>query len=163
MGAADAATFSQSYVAKLYERQMRHNAEHLRSLVSAPPQVDWRKTRVLFRTSPPGYPTADLLTPDTTNGVPPVFTAPSRSVAWVRTLASRGTSRYNHHMLLRLNELARRAFSAHGETDDADALGVMDVEAPMLPRVDGHLDPLHYCLPGPTDFYSEVLFNFGLF
>ena len=108
-------------------------------------------------------PSDDLLAPDTPGGArqdfshhaPPIFTAPSRGVEWARELVARGSSRFNHHMLPRLNDLARRAY--------ADArLGVMDVEAPMTPRVDGHLDPLHYCLPGPADFYSEVLFNFML-
>ena len=58
-------------------------------------------------------------------------------------------------MAFRLNDAARAAYAAHD-------LGVMDVAAPMLHRVDGHLDRLHYCLPGPPDFYSHALFNYML-
>ena len=149
LDAPTAARDTQSYVAQLYEQQMRRNAEHLRS-ISAEPAL--RRTRFLFRTAPPGYPTADLLPPDTTDGVPPVYTAPSASLEWVDRLGSLGTSRFNHHMIPRLNGIARRAFLDAG-------LGVMDVQVPMSYRVDGHLDPLHYCLPGPVDFYAEVLYN----
>ena len=163
--AAEAARRAQEHVASLYERQMRRNAKHLHELVTddrlgvdlevkhGKSSEPLRATRVLFRTSPPGYPTSDLLPPDTPKGEPPVFTAPSRSTEWARTLAARSTSRYNHHMIPRLNALARRAY--------AD-VGVLDVEAPMTPRIDGHLDFLHYCLPGPADFYSEALYNYAL-
>ena len=158
-GATDAARFSQAFVARLYESQMQRDVAHLRAVLAPPPSAGERRdTRVLFRTSPPGYPTADVLPPDTPEGIPPVFTAPSRSAAWATALAAQRTSRYNHHMLPRLNAIARRAFADGGAS--GSRVGVMDVEAPMVPRVDGHLDPLHYCLPGPADFYAEVLFNF---
>ena len=49
-----------------------------------------------------------------------------------------------------------------GHTVDQPSKIVMDVAAPMLHRVDGHLDRLHYCLPGPPDFYSHALFNYML-
>lgn len=162
--AIDAARLSQAFVTRLYERQMRRNADYLRTMVTADASDDDRQTRILFRTSPPGYPTADLLSPDTQDGAPPIFTAPSQSVNWVHALVAKGTSRYNHHLIPALNEIARRAFT--GSISDAAVVGarvgVMDVEVPMMPRVDGHLDPLHYCLPGPADFYSEVLHNYVL-
>ena len=167
---------------------MLRNAAHLRAVVATPPSAGQRNTRILFRTSLPGYPTADLLPPDTPGGAPPVFTAPSQTVEWARSLAARGSSRYNHHMILRLNELARRAFGrappeeeaalaarrparagngvrngGDGDGDGSQAdLGLMDVEVPMLPRIDGHLDYLHYCLPGPVDFYTEALSSYVL-
>lgn len=128
----DAARASQAYVAALYERQMRLDAEHLRAIASTSTvesKASGRRTRILFRTSPPGYPTADLLLPDTPNGTPPVFVAPSRTVSWARALIEAGASRFNHHMILRLNELARRVYADDG------MVGLMDVEAPMLPRV----------------------------
>ena len=55
-----------------------------------------------------------------------------------------------------------RALTCRGAAYAAHGLPVMDVEQPMLHRVDGHMDPLHYCLPGPPDFYSYVLWNFAL-
>ena len=58
---------------------------------------------------------------------------------------------------------ARKAYASRSAGAAAERLvGVMDVEAPMLQRIDGHMDPLHYCLPGPPDFYSHVLYNFVL-
>ena len=86
---------------------------------------------------------------------PPVYLAPSRDLAWVDAYARRESSPFNHHLFRRFNAIARAAYDAHG-------LPVMDVERPMLHRVDGHMDPLHYCLPGPPDFYSYVLWNFAL-
>ena len=57
------------------------------------------------------------------------------------------------HMVFGLNAAARSAYASRG-------LGVMDLERPMLHRVDGHLDRLHYCLPGPPDFYTHALYNY---
>ena len=37
-------------------------------------------------------------------------------------------------------------------------LSVLDLEVPMLARVDGHrVDPLHYCMPGPPDLMAYAL------
>ena len=58
-------------------------------------------------------------------------------------------------MWVRMNTVAKQAYLRN-------ALGVMDTEVPMLQRVDGHLDELHYCLPGPPDFYSYAIFNYAL-
>ena len=111
--------------------------------------------RVIMRTSVPGYPPADVLAPDTPRGEPPVFWAPRSNVSWAHEYSQRRTSRWNHHMWSRMNGIVRQAYLGQG-------LHLMDIEQPMLQRVDGHLDELHYCLPGPPDFYSWAVFNFGL-
>lgn len=139
---------SQEFIATVYERQMNRDAAQLKVAIKGAPS-----TRVFFRTSPMGMPAADLLAPDTPNGTPPIFTAPTATLAWAEEMVARGSSRFNHHLIPRLNALARRAF---------EELGIMDVEVPMQHRVDGHLDPLHFCLPGPVDFLSETLYNFML-
>ena len=148
MTSGAAARAAVEYTAALYDAQMRRDAAFLSRLPSA-------SRRVLFRTSPPGYPPPDALRPDTRGGRPPVYLAPSRDLAWVDAYARRESSPFNHHLFRRFNAIARAAYAAHG-------LPVMDVERPMLHRVDGHMDPLHYCLPGPPDFYSYVLWNFAL-
>ena len=148
MTSGAAARAAVEYTAALYDAQMRRDAAFLSRLPSA-------SRRVLFRTSPPGYPPPDALRPDTRGGRPPVYLAPSRDLAWVDAYARRESSPFNHHLFRRFNAIARAAYGAHG-------LPVMDVERPMLHRVDGHMDPLHYCLPGPPDFYSYVLWNFAL-
>lgn len=138
---------SQSYIEDLYRRQMTQNARYLRRIVRADAgdaSRSVRRTRVFFRTSPTGYPTPDLLASDTPDGTPPVFTSPTRNLTWVDELVARGASRFNHHMIPPLNAIARAAFEPADAVDaSGDAVAVMDVEAPMLYRVDGHLDPLH--------------------
>ena len=156
----DAASADASaYVQGLYKRQMQRDAMHLQRTVS-PARLPGENalnlrqhTRIFFRTSPTGYPTPDLLPPDTSDGAPPVFTKPSRDIHWARTLAARNASRFNHHLFARFNAIARHAYKSAG-------LDIFDAEVPMLHRVDGHLDLLHYCLPGPADFYSEALWNY---
>ena len=54
-------------------------------------------------------------------------------------------------MVFDMNDAARAAAAAH-------RLEVLDLEGAMLARVDGHLvDRLHYCLPGPPDFFAYAL------
>ena len=159
-GRAAANADASAYVAALFKQQMQRDATHLRQtlalVASSGDGASWRpSTRVFFRTSPTGYPSPVLLHPDTLDGAPPVFTAPSRDVEWARSLAARNASRFNHHLFSRFNAIASHAYKSAG-------LDVLDVEAPMLHRVDGHLDLLHYCLPGPVDFYSEALWNYVL-
>jgi len=176
-----AAVESQNFVSQLFEAQMQKNAAFLQANVAgrgasgstttttvangqsaaaaggpAAAAVQLRP-RVVFRTTAPGNPPADILAPDTPGGVPPVFTAPASSANWVDAMVAKGSSAFNHHMLPRLNDVARRAYSAH-----APRLEVMDTAEAMARRVDGHLDLLHHCLPGPPDFYSYVLWNFLL-
>ena len=159
LSAAEAALASQAYIFDLYKRQMIRDATHLRRVIASSTkggtQVEQRLPRVFFRTSPPGYPTPDLLQPDTPHGEPPVFTAPSRTLEWARSLATRNSSRFNHHLFAQFNAIARHAYRSNGHH-------ILDVEVPMLYRVDGHLDLLHYCLPGPADFYAEALWNYVL-
>ena len=148
IGSEEAARVSQAYIADLYKRQMHRDAAHFSSIASRPqPQPAGgesgadtsRRTRILFRTSPPGYPTPDLLPSDTAKGVPPIFTAPSHDLEWAQRLARRNSSRFNHHLIPKFNGISRHAYRSAG-------LDIMDVEQPMMYRVDGHLDPLHYCL-----------------
>ena len=163
-GIRDAAAWSQRWVAKLYGQQMARNAEFLRTVIDAsgnpasvvaPSTEVPRRTRVFFRTMAPGYPPEDVLRPDTRGGGPPVYREPSRTTEWVDVIQKRGSAPFNHHMIPALNALARRAYLSA-------SLNVMDVAQPMEYRVDGHLDRLHYCLPGPVDFYSEALWNYML-
>tara|TARA_B110001452_G_scaffold266974_1_gene275268 strand:+ start:1632 stop:2384 length:753 start_codon:yes stop_codon:yes gene_type:complete len=152
VGSERAARWSQDEIAQLYATQMRRNAGFLRRVLSE----RTRRTRAFFRTSAPGYPPPDVLPPDmpTRNHEPQSYAAPAQDLSWARVWAgtAQGAESFNHHMAFRLNEAARVAYSAEG-------LGVMDVEAPMLHRVDGHIDRLHYCLPGPPDFYTHTLYN----
>ena len=150
-GVKDAAAQSQMWVSDLYAKQMARNAEFLHTHVASGEATNLVSsgvaTRIFFRTSAPAQPTADLLAGP--------LGQPTYSISWVTEMVKRGKAPYNHHLIPRLNGIARQAFSALG-------LGVMDVAEPMAYRVDGHLDPLHYCLPGPPDFLSETLYNFVL-
>jgi hypothetical protein len=155
-GVPDASQSAQRHVLALYHDQMRRNAAHLREVESSARAHGGRQTKVLFRTALPGYPPAEVLRPDTPGGVPPVFTTPNHwPLDWVHDYAGRAASPYNHHLWARMNHIGRRAYHEHG-------LGVMDVEPAMIHRVDGHLDRLHYCLPGPPDFFTHALFNYAL-
>ena len=148
-----ATSWAQKHILRLYQGQMQRNAAFLQNVAS---QVDVdRRPRVLLRTAVPGYPPAGVLAPDTPHGEPPVFRSPRSNTSWALEYSSRATSRWNHHLWSKMNIIARRAYREH-------ALEVMDIEMPMLQRVDGHLDELHYCLPGPPDFHSLVLYNFVL-
>ena len=147
---------SQKWMSHLFASQMKRNAAFLSASVARGGGTRL-KPSIFFRTTAPGYPTADLLAPDTPGGEPPVFKVPAQSANWVDAMVAKGTSAYNHHMLPQLNAIAQRAYAAH-----APVLDVMDTAEPMARRVDGHLDLLHYCLPGPPDFYSEVLWNYML-
>jgi hypothetical protein len=152
---ARAARWSQGWIAQRYAEQMERNAAFLRAVVTehAP------RTRVLFRTSAPGYPPPQVLPPDVPGRGDDAraFTAPTRELGWAHAWASalNGSETFNHHMVFGLNAAARSAYASRG-------LGVMDLERPMLHRVDGHLDRLHYCLPGPPDFYTHALYNYVL-
>ena len=150
---ATARSQSQDWIGALFEKQMARNAAFLHANV-APARES--RTSIFFRTLAPGLPSADILTPDTPGGSPPTFTAPARR-PWVDTLVTKGYSAYNHHLIPRFNAIARRAYAMH-----APQLGVIDVADPMERRVDGHLDALHYCLPGPPDWYSAVMWNYLL-
>ena len=71
--------------------------------------------------------------------------------AWADAWRHAATSPYNHHMVFALNDAVRAAAAAHD-------LELLDLEGAMLARVDGHrVDRLHYCLPGPPDFFAHAL------
>ena len=149
MGQFDAASFAIDWITRLYTQQMQRDASHLQSITQA--RGSSGSPRIFYRTSAPASPTQDILPPDTPNGEPPIYTRPSRSDAWLQHLGEHGSpTRFNHHLLPKYNAIARSTFLAAGH-------GIMDVELPMSFRVDGHLDALHYCLPGPVDFYSSLL------
>ncbi|KAL1530054.1 hypothetical protein AB1Y20_000976 [Prymnesium parvum] len=148
-GLPDATQRAQSHILKLYRGQMHRNAAFLRNATRS-----W-KARVFFRTAIPGYPPADVLVPDTLHSAPPLFVAPRPNTTWAYEFSRREVSQWNHHLWERMNAIAKHAYHENG-------LHVLDTEIAMLQRVDGHLDPLHYCLPGPPDFTSQVLFNFLL-
>ena len=134
-GVQGAARLAQTYVVDLYKGQMHRNAAFLSNA------THHERTRVLLRTAVPGYPPPDVLAPDVPHGAPPVFIAPRSAATWAHEYSQRESSRWNHHLWARMNAVARHAYRENG-------LGIMDAEAPMLQRVDGHLDELHYCLPG---------------
>lgn len=148
-GYPNAGTVSQSHVLQLYGEQMRRNAAFLRNATSG------QRTRVVFRTAIPGYPPKEILAPHTPDGKDPVFVAPSTDTSWAARYSEYESSKWNHHMWAKINEAAKSAYAANG-------LSILDTEPPMLQRVDGHLDELHYCLPGPPDFYSYAIFNYLL-
>ena len=158
MEQAAAARAAQRFVTRLYAQQMRRDAAHLQTLVHRAGRQSARsggdsaieRPRIYYRTSVPASPTSDILAPDTPDGSPPIFLRPSRSVSWVEAMRRNTSTRFNHHLIPRLNALARAIYRDAG-------LRVMDVELPMSFRVDGHLDPLHYCLPGPPDFWAQLL------
>jgi len=145
---SSAKELSQGWVTRLFKQQMERNAAYL--------QAHAQGRAVFFRTLAPGLPPVGLLQPHTPGGVPPIYTAPT-SQNWLDDFVATGQSEFNHHLLPKFNSIARSIYAAHGPE-----LGVMDVAGPMTQRVDGHLDPLHYCLPGPPDFYTDVLWNFML-
>lgn len=153
---AVAAAAAAEHVLSLYAGQAGRSAAFLASLIQKRRVTGLAAPLVLFRTSIPGLPPAHILPPDTGNGTPPVFVAPRASThTWANAFASMRSSPWNHHLWMRMNSIGRRAYTGAG-------LRLLDVEAPMLHRVDGHLDPLHYCLPGPPDFYSAALFNYAM-
>ena len=158
-GINDAANQSQAWIARLYGEQMQRNARFLANVSRSIRGTGQRQAgpRILFRTTTPGYPPPDVLPPDTADGKPPIYVRPARSTAWVKKVLALGAAPFNHHMIPQLNNLARTAFDHH-----APAVGFMDLAHPMSYRVDGHLDMLHYCIPGPTDFVVAALHSFAM-
>ena len=138
-----------------------------------------RRPKVFFVTAAPGVPPPDVLAPDvpdaaraTTATESPTAAAATKTMqqqasrdfgvgafraprngphAWADAWRHAATSPYNHHMVFALNDAVRAAAAAHD-------LELLDLEGAMLARVDGHrVDRLHYCLPGPPDFFAHAL------
>ena len=176
-----AARAAQKWILDLHNRTVHEAAAFLQSDVVVPGGVHTAQStagplrpRVLFVTSAPGVPPPDVLAPDAPatpkapepRRTPPTqwqkeasrdfgvgaFRAPRNGPhAWAAAWRRAATSPFNHHMVFDMNDAARAAAAAH-------RLEVLDLEGAMLARVDGHLvDRLHYCLPGPPDFFAYAL------